>query len=241
MSACHQWITAAPKRGVLYQHRTEREFPAGSGGYAFSALAQHAAHCLLTTLAKRLRMKSAQALASLALSFTAFAAFAGPSTTASPEGLDGAGSHTVETRTLKKGSAIRAALEARFGASRIAENLSVTVVGTLQGIPADGSIIDFKETEAMAKDGIDPETDGPEPNGPGGYPGQDSTTHANCVGITRPGGGFQSANVVWSWTWTPTTDTNGDGRITGSDNCPCQWVLQGYTVELVVESGPLEC
>lgn len=186
-------------------------------------------------------MKIATTLACLTLSATAFAAFAGSPNVSSNEGLDGAGSLTVETRTLKKGSAIRAALEARFGANRVAENLTFTVVGTLHGIPSDGSVIDYKEAEAMAKGGIDPETDGPEPNGPGGYPGQDSTTHANCVDITRPGGGFQSANVVWSWTWTPTTDTNRDGRINGSDNCPCQWVLQSYTVELVVESGPLQC
>jgi hypothetical protein len=149
----------------------------------------------------------------------------------------------LERRTLAADSNIRERLERSLGHGRVAENLRLQVSYIDEAGFGNRSLIDQMEDAAgtQAKDFFDPWADPTLPDGPGGVPGQQGQTTAFCKPFQGPGNIVTSGNVTWTWTWMPTSDTNGDGRRTTSDSCPCEWQLNTVSVEHQVESGPLEC
>ena len=151
-------------------------------------------------------------------------------------------SEGVEVRTLKPGSAIREAFVKNLGEHRVSADFTVTVVTAGLGLDPRVSVIEALEGAARHKDlFIDPATHPTEPNGPGGSPMIQTTTHAFCALVRGPDGSHTSGNVTWNWTWKPNADTNGDGKINSSDSCPCSWQLDSYSVEYTVQNMPLEC
>jgi hypothetical protein len=66
------------------------------------------------------------------------------------------------------------------------------------------------------------------------------TTQRNSAAVSVPNGfGYTNATVTWRWTYTPNSDTNGNGRISNKDSCPCSWTLDQtlimYTVKKTVD------
>ena len=179
------------------------------------------------------------AIATLSFSPGVFADEKRPSTQDGTE-FDAADEVDVEVRTLKSGSALRALLEQRLGPRRVAADFTLKI-RTAADIEDAYSRIDELEASIRSKTILDPVGDPIEPNGPGSRRGQTQSTHANCINLRGAGGQTQLGNVSWHWVWTPDTDTNGDGRVNNSDQCPCSWVLQNTDIEWHTESGALEC
>lgn len=145
----------------------------------------------------------------------------------------------TEIRTLKQGSAFRAAMERKLGSHRIAPEFQLQL-RSAPGAHGSQSIIDLIESQARTKTDWDPYADPIEPNGSGSHRGQTQSTHVNCASVNI-GGSSQAGNITWNWTYTPDSDTNGDGQVTNTDSCPCSWTLTTVVIELHTASGALEC
>lgn len=149
----------------------------------------------------------------------------------------------LERRTLAPDSGIRQRLALGLGEERVADNARLQVSYLDSAGFGSRSLIDQMEAAARSptKDFFDPWADPSEPDGSGGVAGQQGQTTAFCKPFQGPGNVVTHGNVTWTWTWMPLSDTNGDGRRTSSDACPCQWELSTVTVQLHVSAGPLEC
>jgi hypothetical protein len=148
----------------------------------------------------------------------------------------------VEVRTLKQGSALRAAMEKSLVNGRISESFTITVVTSGLDLDPNASVIDMLEKASRNKDLITDPNNPQEPTGPGGHPMARDTVQVNCATVRNPSGpGYTNATISWHWEYKPNADTNGDGRITNKDSCPCTWSLVQTVIMYTVESEPLMC